>query len=485
MTFETLPKKSLSLPAMAKFLFKRLLLFIPTLLVVSVLTFFLSKSAPGDPVEKAIELDDMTLDTDNYRSLYQQTAENMGLDKPVFYLQITTAAFPDSLRKIYPKSQQKTLTNLIEQYGNWPAISKYYHLIIDIEHRFNALPDSIINAQKSKIKPNIKQLYLQSREKSIRYHLGVLQQNIESTPILFQVLGAKFEALKDTYQEILNTPTNIRRWLPKIYWHGTNNQYHNWLINILKGNLGTSLVDGRPVSAKIMDALRWTLLLNGIAIFLAYGIAITLGIFTAVRKNSRWDRWTTYLLFMLHSLPNFWIAILLIVFFTNPEFGMDWFPAYGLGDIPFHASYWQIVKIRAAHLILPIICITFPALAFISRQMRGAMINVLEKDYIRTAKAKGVPRKKIILKHAFRNALFPIITLFASILPAAISGSIVIEHIFSIPGMGRLMIKSINQQDWPVVFGILILASILTIIGLLIADLLYAWADPRVKLDKK
>lgn len=469
---------------MFKLITKRLLLLIPTLLVISVLTFFLSQGAPGDPVEQSLETDNQFISSNQYLELYKQAAENMGLDKPTFYVSLTTAAFPDTLYKIAPKAQKKVLSQLINQYGNWPLISNYHHNLKGFEQQFSALPDSITSLYQSILMPAIKQLYLHSDDKIIQHHLGTIEKKLLEHQDHLSYLAASFDSLRLAYQQVIDQPTRYKSWIPKLHWYGTNNQYHQWLKKILQGDLGISKIDGKHVGTKIMDAMKWTLLINGLAILLAYGISIAVGIFSAVRKNSKWDRGSTLFLFLLHSLPNFWIAILLIIFVTNPEYGMDWFPPNGTGDLPDQATFWQVIQIRAAHLTLPIICITYPALAFISRQMRGAMVNELEKDYIRTAYAKGVPSKRVIWKHAFRNALFPIITMFASIFPAAIAGSIVIEHIFGIPGMGRLMISSINQQDWPVVFGILIFASILTILGLLVADVLYALADPRVKINK-
>ena len=464
---------------MVKYFLKRILLFIPTLLLITVLTFFLSRSAPGDPVEDALELEDIAMTDVEYELLYRQTAENMGLDKPLFYFQLSAAAFPDTLYKIIPQTHRHTLRQLIQQYGDWVQIQDYYHAIKDFRYRFNLLPDSIISTQKSIVNPALKKLLLNAENQVIEYQLTQIENNTPTDLVQY------YKRLTAAYDRIKKNATIYKNRIPSFRWHGTNNQYHHWLANVIKGDLGASKVDGRPVGSKIMDALRWTLLINGIAIFLVYIIAIPLGVGTAVRKGTKLDKFTSLTMFMLHSLPNFWIAILLIVFFTNPQFGMDWFPAMGLGDIPVDASFWTMVRIRAAHLILPIFCIVYPALAFVLRQMRGAMAKVLDQDYIRTARAKGVSQKDIVWKHAFRNSLFPIITLFASLLPATISGSVVIEQIFGIPGMGKLMIESIIQHDWSVVFGILILAALLTMLGILIADMLYAMADPRIKLGKE
>lgn len=155
-------------------------------------------------------------------------------------------------------------------------------------------------------------------------------------------------------------------------------------------------------------------------------------------------------------------------------------PARGMGSLPSTAPFWDRFVESLSHLILPVFCLTYGSLAFISRQMRGGMLDVLQQDYIRTARAKGLGQRAVVWRHAFRNALFPIITLFASIFPAALAGSVVIESIFNIPGMGKLTISAINQQDWPLVYTILMFSALLTMIGILVADALYALLDPRV-----
>ena len=185
---------------------------------------------------------------------------------------------------------------------------------------------------------------------------------------------------------------------------------------------------------------------------------------------------------MLYALPVFWVATLSITFFASNEW-LYLFPSGGLGRGR-TAGFAKILEV-IHHLILPIFCVTYVALAFIIRQVRGAMQDTMDKDFIKTAKAKGLERKQIVWKHGFRNSLTPLITMFSSILPATIAGSAVVEIIFSIPGMGRLAFDGILQQDWNVVFTILLLGTFLTLIGNLIADLLYVKVDPRILLTKE
>jgi peptide/nickel transport system permease protein len=223
------------------------------------------------------------------------------------------------------------------------------------------------------------------------------------------------------------------------------------------------------------------LVTNISAIFLAFAIAIPLGIWSAVKRGGRFDKTTSLVLFMLYSLPGFWIGTMLLIFFTTKEYGMEFFAGAWLGHMPPDASFFEKIRTMYPHLVLPIFCLTYPAIAFIARQARGSMAGVLTQEYIKTARAKGLSESKVIWKHGFRNALFPLITLIALVLPTAIAGSVVIEMIYNIPGLGWTMLQSIMEQDWPVVFAIMMLGAILTVVGILLSDILYALADPRVK----
>jgi peptide/nickel transport system permease protein len=173
-----------------------------------------------------------------------------------------------------------------------------------------------------------------------------------------------------------------------------------------------------------------------------------------------------------------------VIFFCGGDY-FSWFPAPGVPPIPDDAPWWYALLEGTYRLILPLFCWTYASLAFISRQMRGGMLNTIGQDFIRTARAKGLDEKIVIWKHALRNSLIPIITLFANVFPLAISGSFVIEYIFSIPGMGKEILEALNARDYPIVFTIMMFTAILTMVGNLIADILYALVDPRISFTGK
>ncbi len=460
---------------MLRYLAKRLLLFIPMTWLVSLLAFALSEAAPGDPVEQICLGDNTGALTP---AEYLRCARQHHFDKPAFYFALTPRAYPDTLYKILPLPRRQKVRKLVSQTGNWPAVQNWEDALKEQQAIYDSLAqddkvllDAISQSYRlEKIEALLKQLQQQTRARS-------------SDSCLAKAQAALFPAFRQM-QEEQNTEA---MYLPSLHWRGFDNRYHHWLSALLKGDLGVSYHDRRPVTDKIQNGLFWTLLLNFISFTLAFAIAIPLGVRMAVKAGSRFDRRLSFFLFGLYSLPRFWIATLLVVFLTTSYYAtwLDWFPGPGLGDLPASAPFWSRFVERAQHLILPVITLTYPMLAFIARQVRGSMLEALGSEYVLAARARGLSERRVIWRHAFRNALFPLITVLASLIPASIAGSVVVEQVFAIPGMGRLMFESILRTDWPVVFAVLLFGALLTMLGLLAADLLYALADPRVRFDKK
>ena len=218
---------------------------------------------------------------------------------------------------------------------------------------------------------------------------------------------------------------------------------------------------------------------------LAYLISIPLGIYSATHQNSAGDKISTVALFTLYSLPNFWIATMAIVYFGGGDF-WDVFPVFGLESIGTENwPLWDRIQDQVWHLILPITCMTYYTFAALSRYMRASMLEVIRQDFIRTARAKGLSERLVVYRHALRNSLIPIITLMADLLPALIGGSIVVETIFSIPGMGQLSFEAVLNRDYPLIMAVFTFSAFLTLIGILLADFLYTVVDPRIAYEKR
>ena len=264
--------------------------------------------------------------------------------------------------------------------------------------------------------------------------------------------------------------------------------FYLWMKQILlHGDFGTSVsVDkGRPVTELILERLPITLRLNIMAIFLTYLLAIPMGILAGVFPDSRYDKITTFLLFFLYSLPTLWVALILQATLCKGGY-LPLFPLKGLEpELTSGLSTWRIIGETLMHYVLPVLCLTYGGFAGLSRFTRSAMMDVIKQDYIRTAVAKGVPPFDVILSHAFRNTLVIMVTLFAGLLPALVSGSILVEYVFNIPGMGSLSMMALSSRDIPLLMTLFAFGGALTLAGMLLADILYVFVDPRISFQSR
>ncbi len=257
-------------------------------------------------------------------------------------------------------------------------------------------------------------------------------------------------------------------------------QYWDWLREVGTGNLGTSFESNQPVRDLILDRLPNTLKLAGISLVLTLLIALPLGIISAVRQNTAADYGLTLFSFVGISIPSFWLALMILYFFGVT---LHWFPTRGMRSIMVEPGAWNGFVDGVQHYVLPVIAVTMIGLAGYVRYQRAAMLEVIGQDYIRTARAKGVPERTVILKHAWRNALIPIITLLGYVLVILVEGSVVVEYVFTWPGMGLLAVDALSNHDYPVVMGVVLLSSLMIVFGSLLSDILYAVVDPRVRYD--
>ena len=258
-------------------------------------------------------------------------------------------------------------------------------------------------------------------------------------------------------------------------------QYWNWVKRLSRLDFGKSFSpDARPVIQKIGERLPVTLFLNVVEMLLIIALAVPVGVLSATRQYSTFDKVTTVFVFVGFATPDFWFALLLIMLFGVQ---LDWLPISGLRQINWeYFSFWRQHWDFLSHLILPIAVATFGGLAGFSRYMRQSMLEVIRQDYVQTARAKGLAERVVIGKHALRNALLPIVTILGLSLPGLIGGSIIVESIFAIPGMGQLMVQAVFERDYPVIMGNLVVVSTLTLVANLIADVTYSLVDPRIRV---
>ncbi|MFI5171650.1 MAG: ABC transporter permease [Chitinophagales bacterium] len=499
---------------MGKFIFRRILFFIPTLIVISLLAFIISINAPGDPVQSMLSNKDSGTDISNQSTASIKERERwrkkLGLDLPVFYFSISNLATPDTIYKIYDDNERYALKRILAGNGNWTEIAAWNLALKNLYSKSsNIIPDSVdyVLLGKNLTTDTIRKFNRVLDGLRSTYDETVIQHNLAELKrltnehIFLDDYSDQVSGLEKKYLEIKPNATRIKNYIPVIHFYGYN-QYHRWIFGdgniltgkkstecagLIRGDFGYSYETKLKVSTIIGERMRWSLLLTLISIILAYLISLPIGLQAAAKKNSLFDRTSSVILFMLYSLPVFWVATLLLMTFANTQF-MNIFPASGIQPatgIPDDANFFEIIKLRLPYLILPTIAYTYSQLAFLSRITRVATLEIISQDYIRTARAKGLPERKVIYKHAFRNTLLPIITIFSNVFPLALSGSVILETIFTIPGMGQQIFHAIGAKDYPVIVDVFTLTGILTLAGYLIADILYAIADPRISYSSK
>ncbi len=252
---------------------------------------------------------------------------------------------------------------------------------------------------------------------------------------------------------------------------------------LLVGDLGTEMQRRSiSISDELGRRLKVTLMLSFISIFITYMLSIPLGIFSATRQGTKLDGAVTIVLFLLFSVPTFWAGLMLILAFGQS--GLGWLPILGLeSKDAADMGMWEAFIDTGLHLILPVLTLTYGSFAYLSRQQRAGMLDVIRQDYIRTARAKGLSEKAVIFKHALRNSLIPIITLFASVLPILIGGSVVVEVVFEIPGMGRYAYEGLVGRDYNIIMATTTFSAFATLVGILLSDITYAIVDPRISYE--
>ena len=311
-----------------------------------------------------------------------------------------------------------------------------------------------------------------SRSAAVRRVLDVLPRAASATP---EVQEARRQQVGDLAE--------LRAWFGWYYTNGgdrVRNTGEDWWGGLLVGDLRREMQSDKPVAPEIVRRLKVTVPLALASVLLSYLIALPLGIFSARHHGKRRDGIVTVVLFVLFAIPTFWAGLMLILSFGRT--GLDLLPVVGLhdkdaADLAPLAYAWDTIL----HALLPILTMTYGSLAYLSRQMRAGMMDTLRQDYIRTARAKGLSEDKVIYKHALRNSMIPVLTLLASVLPVLIGGSIIVEKVFDVPGMGRYAFDGLLKRDFNIIMATTILVGVMTQVGILLSDITYSLVDPRIR----
>ncbi|MEM9547495.1 MAG: ABC transporter permease [Bacteroidota bacterium] len=440
---------------MLRYVIKRLLLFFPTLLLVSCLTFFLSKQVPADQVDMLLSIQGIDDSSDSYVTEYDALYEKMNLHLPEFYFSVVPNYHMDTRNSEFNHIERLFISRLSRKKYSKTYISNLFEKIKEASGTIkNRLLNSIdLNQLKEKLRAFDAQL--DPAQKSAL--ITLIDQ-------------------KDNYR--------IKWHYPIIRFNGLQNQYHKWALNVLRGEFGVSLLDTRPVTDKLWDAMKWSVVLLTLNLLFSLLIAFPIGVYNGVNPNSTFDKASNGFLFSFFAIPKFWLATLMIIFFTTAEYG-SWtniFPSVGRWYTDGAEGFLSMISKSWTQLILPLIILTIPDVAYLSRLIRSNVQEESNKEYIKTAQSKGLSLKRITTRHILPNSLIPAITLLVGVLPGAIASALVIEVIFNIPGIGRLMHTSILNADWAMVYPIVLIIGILAVILFLLGDIVIAFLNPKIKL---
>lgn len=508
---------------MTTYIIKRILLMFPTLFAIAVIIFVVLNFAPGQPGGQAQSSDGaQDARSAEGRESYRIFKEQFNFDKPVMFNTRFSLTVDDVNRElealadfnrpvcgegapegcieasVRPSSAEIIKAqDVVEDWGLYivPQLIEIANNHERLDVRLQATNRLSTNAKQRLINEYGRKQTDEERAYNKRINAeNELISQWSSSAASKEELDA---FLKETWNPWFEE--NKARWewsftdKTKIFFIDT--RFAKYWGNLMRFDFGVSHVDKRPVLEKIMERLPYTLVLNLVSIIIAYILSIPLGIWSAYRQNTNADRVLTGVLFALYSLPSFFVGVLLLQTFADGDpFG--WFPTGGFagrlpdwyGPRPGIASTddMTVLEYTASmtyHLMLPAFCLTYGSIASLSRYARTGILDTIRADFIRTARAKGLSETMVVIKHAVRNGMIPVLTLLGTMLPALIGGSVVIEYVFNIPGMGLFMFESIFARDYNAIMGVLLISTVLTLVGLLLSDISYAVVDPRISFD--
>jgi len=454
---------------MLQYLLKRIVLAIPALWLIATLIFLLSRLIPGAYGSQILEGDGAFYkgDAASRENTYRQFLRKTGQDLPLFYFSLSPQPEPDTLHLVYPERERHFLKRLCWQYGNWPLVAAFYKSL-------QTLQQETTTDQKLQLSPYLQRIYHEPAPQQLNEAVAAMARMLPEQVLQKSQLPQHTAAL-------LRSHSQYAYLLPSLQWHGTANQYHRWLTNLAKGEFGTSYRDSRQVTSILAEAVGNTWWLMIVSMAVATLLALELALLMIRRKGHTWRKLVLPSLFLLDSVPLFVLAMLLLVLLASPAF-LQLFPVYGMGYFSAAELSWlQAVSQWLTFMALPMLCLILANLPYLTNQFYHALSATARQDYVRTARAKGLSENKVIRRHMLRNALLPVITLLSDFLPVLVAGAVVIETIFAIPGVGRLLIDSVLARDYPVIMGIVLLVAVFKQLAHLLADLLYALADPRIR----
>lgn len=433
------------------------------------MTGVLENHVPGDPVEDALHNGDFDVkETPIERRLrYNKTGQALGVGLPAFYFSIgpLNQFKGTNIADLRIKNSQNTW--LVSH--DYKTVGDYFSLLVAY---LDQIPDTLSKTEQLAIYSALTSIAESPPSGAIN------QSKWEQLPVDW------IPKIQNQRQDAVESGVSFWNSVPGFQWHGFQNSFHQRIINFIKGDWGKSKIDSQSVSKKIKDALLWTVTLSVFSLLLSFLLALLLGQWAILNDRKTLEKTISTLLFAGYAIPIFWLATLLIVFFTSNDYGSltNIFPGVGVIVVGHQSVFYGMLE-NGDQLILPILCMSIGTTAYFYQFILTGQRKEKTKPYVVTALSKGLPLSKVLTSHTLLNTLYPLIGLLALIIPGLIGGAIIIEVLFNIPGMGRLLFNSIQAKDWNVVVAIVFLTGIIAFLAMMCVDIIMHYINPKLQAD--
>jgi peptide/nickel transport system permease protein len=447
-----------------KYIVKRLLLLFPTLCMVCFIAFTLRNLVPGDTAESyLLNQGNLTSDPAIKKKEYEKIYRRLYLDKPVFYFSVLPHYYPPNIHGFTDPELRFLIKSLLKKGYGIEDILEYN----EMANLFLQQWQGIKFPEREKW---MSAFTFREDPEKIRRFISGRPESKQLNTVQFLTFLEKMEKNKSTF------------FWPEFYWYGAENQFHKYISGVINLDFGLSSKDGKSVISKMGNAMKWTFSLLMFSLFLLFLISIPLGLFSGRYEGGILDKWTEKISVILYAIPVFWLASMLIIFCTSEQYSkfLHFFPSVGMWYDQSQSGFIAVLLQHSKQLILPVLCLTLNDFAFLIKWIKTNTIEQKNKPYIKLAIAKGLTNNNILFRHILPNVGVNIVAVLIGIIPSAFAGSLLIEVIFNIPGMGRLLYNSIFAADWNVVFGILLFMSFITVIINVAGDILLAKINPKI-----
>lgn len=444
-------------------------------------TFFLSNQGKSTQIaSNCLDLGAIHTPPGFYFDCLAAERKKQGLDKAPFFISIHPLSEPDTLFLFVNPLDQKAIESLCWSFGNWPLIQEFRETVMDFLRVQNesylslAQPSQETSYQFQDIREISISLLRSGSQQEIERSLDGLKKMLK--PIQIEGLETELAVVTASWTKIPQTESRWTTFVPIVSWHGLNTQYLDWLSAVIfRFDFGKNEANA-TVARSIKSLLPNTLLFTGLGILFSFLISIPLSIWSVRNIGRKRERTVGIGLFMLDSVPGFWLALMLLIFLADPEY-LGWFPSsYEPDSLPLR---------RLHSMILPLFAYTYGSLAFLTRTLRSSLLEVQQASFVQTVKAMGYSESRILWRHTLRPALLPLITVVGAVFPLLVGGSVILEGLFNIQGLGYTILKSTLNNEQNIILAVFTLSAIMTVLGYFVSDILYAWADPRIRLNQQ